>query len=137
VYDVMDEIMESKTTYNQVARKDLEGKITKDSKNDILSRAMDNDFYDQLPHTLILFGDAMNIFNQKKYTKLYEIVFKNSQRFTIFINVQEIYSIPPAIRKNLDTLWIFGGISGNQAFVLLLNQAFQMRLKRNISSGEL
>jgi hypothetical protein len=53
------------------------------------------------------------------------MVFKNRlQRFTIFINVQEIYSIPPAIRKNLDTLWVFGGMNSKQAFSVLLNQAF-------------
>jgi hypothetical protein len=38
--------------------------------------------------------------------------------------VQEIYSIPPAIRKNLDTLWVFGGMNSKQAFSVLLNQAF-------------
>jgi hypothetical protein len=38
--------------------------------------------------------------------------------------VQEIYSIPPAIRKNLDTLWVFGGLSSKQAFNVLLNLAF-------------
>jgi hypothetical protein len=47
-YDVLDEIMEGKMAYVQVVRKVLEGEITKDSKNGILSRAKDDDFYDQL-----------------------------------------------------------------------------------------
>jgi hypothetical protein len=98
-YDVLDEIMEGKVTYGQIVRKDLEVEITKDSKKDILSHPMDDDFYDQLPHTLVLIEDAIGIFNyNNKYKKLYEIVFKNRhQRLTIFINVQEIYSIPPTI----------------------------------------
>jgi hypothetical protein len=59
-YEVVDEIMEGKTAY------------------------------DQLPHTPVLFEDAMNIFTEKKYANLYKIVFKNRHRwFTIFINVQE------------------------------------------------
>jgi hypothetical protein len=125
-YDVLDDIMEGKVAYDHVVRKDLEGEITEDSKKDILSRAMDDDFYDQLPHTLVLFEDVIGIFNHNnKYKKLYEMEFKNRhQRFTIFINVQEIYTIPPAIRKNLDTLWVFGGMSSKQSFVVLLNQAF-------------
>jgi hypothetical protein len=111
---VLDEIMEGKVAYGQVVRKDLEGEITEDSKKDILSRAMDDDFYDQLPHTLVLFKDAIGIFNHNnKYKKLYEMVFKNRhQRFTIFINVQEIYTIPTAKLKNLDTLWVFGCMFG-------------------------
>jgi hypothetical protein len=118
-YDVLDEIMEGKVAYYQVVRKDLEGEINEDSKKDILSRAIGNDFYDQLPHTLELFEDAIGIFNHNnKYKKLYEMIFKNRhQRFTMFINVQEIYTIPPAIHKNLDTLWIFGGMFAKQSFV--------------------
>jgi hypothetical protein len=38
--------------------------------------------------------------------------------------VQEIYSIPPAIRKNFDMLWVFDGMNSNWAFNVLLNQAF-------------
>jgi hypothetical protein len=37
--------------------------------------------------------------------------------------VQEIYSIPPAIRKNLNTLWVFGGMNSKLAISVLLNQA--------------
>jgi hypothetical protein len=137
-YEVLDEIMEGKTTYYQVVRKDLEGEITEESKKEILIRAVDSDFYDQLPHTLVLFEDAMNIFDQKKYQNLYKIVFKNRyQRITIFINVQEIYSIPPTIRKNLDTLWIFCGMNSKQAFSVLLNHAFPMQLRRKTPSGKI
>jgi hypothetical protein len=95
---------------------------------------MDDDFYDKLPHTLVLFEDAIGIFNHNnKYKKLYEMVFKNRhQRFTVFINVQEIYTIPPAIRKNLDTLWIFGSTYGKQSFVVLLNQAFPDAAEKKI-----
>jgi hypothetical protein len=121
-YDVLDEIIEGKTAYDQVVRKDLEGEITKESKKEILTRAVDNGFYDQLPHTLVLFEDAINIFDQRKYQNLYKLVFTNRhQRFTIFINIQEIYSIPPAISKNLDTLWVFGGMNSKQTFSVLLN----------------
>jgi hypothetical protein len=65
-YDVLDEIIEGKTSYDQVVRKDLEGEITEESKKEILTRAVNNDFYDQLPHMLVLFKNAMNIFDQKK-----------------------------------------------------------------------
>jgi hypothetical protein len=76
-YDVLDEIMEGKTAYDQVVRKDLEGEITEESKKEILTRAVDNDFYDQFWHTLVLIEDTMNIFDQKKYANLYKMVFTN------------------------------------------------------------
>jgi hypothetical protein len=69
-YNVLDEIIEDKTAYDQVVRKDLEGEITEESKKEILTRAVDNDFYDQLPHTLVLFEDVMNIFDQKKSVQI-------------------------------------------------------------------
>jgi hypothetical protein len=72
-----------------------------ESKTDILSPAIDDDFPDRLPHTLVLFKDAIWIF--------YKIVFENTpQKFTLFINVQKIFSIQPpigGIRHAVDIWW--------------------------------
>jgi hypothetical protein len=117
VCDVLDEIMEGKVAYEQVVQKDLRR---------ILSHVLWTMTSTTSYNTLVLFENAIGIFNHKnKYKKLYKVVFKNRhQRFSIFINVHEIYTIPPAIRKNLKTLWKFGCMSGKQSFVLLFNRAF-------------
>jgi hypothetical protein len=86
---VLNEIVEGKTAYDQVVRKDLEGELTEESKQDILSKTCDDDFYNELPHTFILLDDTINILTQKKYKKLQQMLFRNRQpRFTICICVQ-------------------------------------------------
>jgi hypothetical protein len=74
---VLNEIVEGKTTYNQVVCKDLEGELTEESKQDILSKTCDDDFYNYFPHTFILLDDAINILTQKKYKKIQQLLFRN------------------------------------------------------------
>jgi hypothetical protein len=42
-------------------------------------------------------------------------------RFTIFICAQDPYSIPVKIRKNLDSLWLFGRFTDSSMLQKLLN----------------
>jgi hypothetical protein len=95
---VLNEIIEDKTAYDQVVRKDLEGELTEESKQDILSKTCDDNFYNELPHTFILLDDAINILTQKKYKKLQQMLFRNRQpRFTICICVQELTGVSPQL----------------------------------------
>jgi hypothetical protein len=48
---VLNDIIEGKTAYDQVVRKDLEGELTEESKQEILSKTCDDNFYNELPHT--------------------------------------------------------------------------------------
>jgi hypothetical protein len=122
---VLNEIIEGKTAYDKVVRKDLEGELTEESKQDILSKTCDDDFYNELPHTFILLDDAINILTQKKYKKLQQMLFRNRQpRFTICICVQDLTGVPPQVRRNLDSLWLFGGNVSRQNFMYLLNQCY-------------
>jgi hypothetical protein len=66
---VLSDIAEGKTAYEQVINKDLENELTEESKQDILAKTSDDDFYKELPHTFILLDDAINILTQKKYRK--------------------------------------------------------------------
>jgi hypothetical protein len=92
---VLNDIIEAKTTYHQVVCKDLEGELTEERKQDILSETYDNDFYNELQHTFILLDDAINILTQKKYKKLQQMLFRNRQlRFIICICVQDLTGVP-------------------------------------------
>jgi hypothetical protein len=117
------DIIEGKTAYDQVIENNLEDRLTDKSKEDILLRTSDRAFYDTIPHTAILMDDAINIFKRKGYTKLHDLLFRNRQpRFTIFICAQDPYSIPVTIRRNLDSLWLFGGFQDRSMFMKLLSQ---------------
>jgi hypothetical protein len=72
----------------EVVNKDLQGELTEESKEDILSKTSDDNFYKKLPHTFILLEDAINVLTQWKYRKLQQMLFRNRQhRFTICICV--------------------------------------------------
>jgi hypothetical protein len=102
---VLNDIIEGKTAYDQVVRKNLEGELTEESKQEILSKTCDDNFYNELPHTFILLDDTINILTQKKYKKLQQLLFRNRQvRFTIYICVQDLTGVPPQVRRNLDSL---------------------------------
>jgi hypothetical protein len=71
--------LEEKTAYEQVVNKDLEGELTEESKEDILAKLCDADFYKKMPHTFILLDETINILMQKKYRRLRQMVFRNRQ----------------------------------------------------------
>jgi hypothetical protein len=122
---VLSDIAEGKTAYEQVVSKDFESELTEESKEDILSKTSDDDFYKELPHTFILLDHAINVLTQRKYRKLQQMLFRNRQpRFTICICVQDLTGVPPQIRRNLDSLWMFGGNVSRQNFMYLLNQSY-------------
>jgi hypothetical protein len=53
------------------------------------------------------------------------MLFRNTQpTFTICICVQDLTGVPPQIRRNLDSLWLFGGNVSRQNFMYLLNQSY-------------
>jgi hypothetical protein len=66
--------------------------------------------------------DVINAFKRKVHPALEDMLFRNRQpRFTIFICSQDPNSIPVKIRRNLDTLWLFGGFTDSSMFQRLLS----------------
>jgi hypothetical protein len=58
---VLSDIAEGKSAYEQVVSKDLEGELTEETKQDVLSKTSNDDFYKKLLHTFILLDDAINV----------------------------------------------------------------------------
>jgi hypothetical protein len=53
------------------------------------------------------------------------MLFRNRQpRFMICICVQDLTGVSPQLRRNLDSLWLFGGNVSRQNFMFLLNQCY-------------
>jgi hypothetical protein len=67
---MLKDVIKGKTAYDQVIRKNLEGELTEESREYILSKICEDDFYNELPHIFIFLDHAINILTQKKYKKL-------------------------------------------------------------------
>jgi hypothetical protein len=123
-YNALCEIRESKTAYEQVIQNGLTSRITRNSKNKITTAIDVTDFRSKtIPHSILLFDDAINIFKNKKYSKLNDLLFQNRQpRFTIFICLQDMYGIPAQLKRNADSVWIFAGMTDGTMFSHICRQ---------------
>jgi hypothetical protein len=120
---VLKQIAECKTAYLQVKNKHLESKLTDESRANILGPLDVTDFDGDVPNSAILFDDAMNILGNTKFKNLRNLLFQNRQpRFTIFICLQDNYGIPPQIKRNADTVWLFAGFTDMTMFGFMLRQ---------------
>jgi hypothetical protein len=124
--NTLNELTEGKTAYDQVISNNLDNKITESSKKKILDVCGDNQFYNKVPCTIILFDDAINILKLNKYSSLLDVLFRNRQpRFTIFICAQDFFGIPPKIRRNVDGFWLFGGFKDKTLFKRILGEVYE------------
>jgi hypothetical protein len=123
-FDVLNKIIEAKTAYEQlISNSILQKKVDEESKLNILELLDMDDFIDYIPNTAILMDDAINILKESKYKTLTNLIFQNRQpRFTFFICLQDSFGIPPSIKRNVDTVWIFAGMTDRSMFGLMLRQ---------------
>jgi hypothetical protein len=122
-YKILEEIRESKTAYEQVTKNNLQDRLKEASRNEILNSLDVNEFTSELPHTICFFDDAINILKERKYLNLKNLLFQNRQpRFTIFICLQDFFSIPPQLKRNADSIWIFTGFTDKTVFGTLVKQ---------------
>jgi hypothetical protein len=119
----LETIMNAKTDYEQIISKGLQEEITDQTKNEVLKTLDIEEFTDYIPHTAILMDDAINILKDTKYKKLTNLIFQNRQpRFTFFVCVQDSFGVPPSIKRNLDTAWIFAGFTDYTMFGTMMRQ---------------
>jgi hypothetical protein len=123
-FEVLNKIIEAKTAYEQfISNKILQKKVNEESKMNILELLDMEDFVNYIPNTAILMDDAINILKESKYKNLTNLIFQNRQpRFTFFICLQDSFGIPPCIKRNIDTVWIFAGMTDRSMFGLMLRQ---------------
>jgi hypothetical protein len=121
--EVLQEIMDAKTEYDQIIKKDIEDDLDKKYKQKLFKTIDVDGFYDEIPNSAILMDDAMNILNGNKYKMLRDLIFQNGQpRFTIFICVQDLNGVPASIKRNIDTIWFFAGFTDKICFGFIMNQ---------------
>jgi hypothetical protein len=123
-FEVLSKIIEAKTAYEQlISNRVIQNKVDEESKLNILELLDMDDFIDFIPNTAILMDDAINILKESKYRSLTNLIFQNRQpRFTFFICLQDTFGIPPSIKRNVDSVWIFAGMTDRSMFGLMLKQ---------------
>jgi hypothetical protein len=116
--DVLDHIKERKLAYQEVKEHNLEKRLTKDSRKDILVPLGVSNFRADVIHTLIICEDAMRQIKTKT-TLLQRLMANRHGNFTFEIIIQDPLGIPTEIKTNLHTLTLFGGFSRQKIRYLL------------------
>jgi hypothetical protein len=123
VLEVIQDIISAKSALADVINKGIEDEVAEESKRDIFTALDLTKWASEVPHTAILFDDAINILNQHKFKPLRDLLFQNGQpRLTIFICVQDFYGVPVDIRRNCDMIFLFAGIKDKLSFGMIVTQ---------------
>lgn len=122
--EYLDELIENKKAYEQlyaISNSKVGLQFSEECINEILSALYVNDLSLKHLHTAVLYDDALTLF-RKKTGYLYKQLFENRQpKITYFLCIQEPFGIDVSLKRNLDSLWLFGGF-GEQTFHSLYPQ---------------
>jgi hypothetical protein len=113
--DLLSKIIEYKNIYEALKRGDETGG-SEEELYELLDFLTVNDFEKPILHTLVLFDDATDLFknNGKKLNPLLALILKNRHhKYTYFFNIHNFTcnTLPMTIKKNIRSLWYFGGYS--------------------------
>jgi hypothetical protein len=123
VQKVLEDLIDAKSAYGDVLEKNLQDEVTDKTRKDLFETLDITEWWDDIPHTVVLLDDAINILNESKFKRLQNLLFQNRQpRLTIFICVQDIFGVPVRIRRNCDSIWIFAGMTDKMAFGMMCSQ---------------
>jgi hypothetical protein len=117
----LSDLVDVKMAYAEILGKGLLDETSDECKQD-LSTALDLSVWGEpLYGTEILYDDAINVFKNTKNRKLLDLLFQNRQpRITYFLCLQDPFSLPAQIKRNLDTAIIFGGYTDKMMMSALL-----------------
>jgi hypothetical protein len=108
---VLDTLSRAKAAYDEVVENGWENQLNDASVNEILNPLHVNDFEQKDLQTLVILDDCLRIFDSKK-NPIHKRLYENRQpKITYFLTLHDLFSIPPSLKTNLHTLWIFGGFN--------------------------
>jgi hypothetical protein len=121
--EVVRDLIEAKSAFADAINKGIEDMVAEDSKRDIFTALDITDWRSEVPHTIILLDDAINVLKDSRFKPFRDLLFQNRQpRLTIFICVQDLFGVPVQIRRNCDTVFLFAGMTDKMAFGMATNQ---------------
>jgi Cdc6-like AAA superfamily ATPase len=119
----LSDLIDAKNAYQEVLDKGLTEDISDRCRDDLLKSLDLTEFTYSTPNTAVLYDDAINIFKLPKYKVLLDLLHQNRQpRITYFLCMQDGFSLPPQVKRNLDTCILFGGFNDMQMLSMLLRQ---------------
>jgi hypothetical protein len=123
ILEVLQDLIDAKSAYADAINKGVEKLVSQEAKKDIFTALDITEWRPEVPHTVILLDDAINILKDNRYKALRDLLFQNRQpRLTIFICVQDLFGVPIQIRRNCDTVFLFAGMTDRMAFGMALKQ---------------
>ncbi|MDR2829473.1 MAG: hypothetical protein LBB45_00255 [Methanobrevibacter sp.] len=126
------QFINAKSAYDEVLETNCAHLLTAQSKQRILETLYLKEF-EGLFHIIVLYDDAINIFKVNKYKVLLNLLFQNRQsKITYFLCIQDMFGIPPQVKANLDSLWLFGKFSDKGRFNYLMLQLGQSQKAEHI-----
>jgi hypothetical protein len=120
-YETLQGIAKSKNMYEAIRNGEVND-ATEEEKKELLEYLLVKDFKIPVLHTLVLFDDATDLFSGPK-NPLNDLIVRNRHhKFTYFFNIHNFTkALPMNIKKNMRSLWYFGGYS-RQDFVISFQQ---------------
>jgi hypothetical protein len=120
---VLKDLIDAKNAYSDILDKNIMNEITDKDRDDLLTTLDLTEWISDIPHTVILLDDAINVLKENKYKDVRDLLFQNRQpRLTVFICVQDIYRLPVQLRRNCDSLFIFAGMTDRMVFGMMVSQ---------------
>jgi hypothetical protein len=128
------DLVDAKMAYSELLEKGLLEDATDKCKEDLMN-ALDLSYWgESTSGTVILYDDAINIFKNPKNKKLLDLLFQNRQpRITYFLCLQDPFSLPAQIKRNLDTCLVFGSYGD----LHMLNTLFKQLNSSSLSNQQL
>jgi hypothetical protein len=123
IIPVIKDLIDAKNAYADALDKNALGDLDEATQKDLFQTLDLRGWTVEIPHTIILLDDVINVLKKNKFKSLRDLLFQNRQpRLTVFICVQDLYGIPPQVRRNCDSVFLFAGMSDRSMFGMMINQ---------------
>jgi hypothetical protein len=109
--DYLTKLVEAKEVYHEIVMRNIEYQLEDDYRNELLEKLDIKDFKHKYVHTIILYDDAAELFMNRKEKKFRMLLQNRQPKLTYFLCIQDPVYIDASIKSNLDTAWLFGGLS--------------------------
>ena len=117
------DLIDAKNAYDEAIRKGLQDSVTDRCREDLFKALNLDDWTETTTNTVVLYDDAINIFSKAKNKYLVDSPFQNRQcKITFFLCMQDPFGIPPQVKRNLDTCFLFGGFTDGQMLTTIFTQ---------------
>jgi hypothetical protein len=123
IIPVLKDLIDAKNAYADALDKKALSDLDEATQKDLFQTLDLHGWTLEIPHTVILLDDAINVSKENKFKPLRDLLFQTRQpRLTVFICIQDFYGVPPQLSRNCDSVFLFAGMSDRSMFGMMMNQ---------------